>query len=238
MQSASGRLLLGTSWLMFGRSAVTVFIVLSGYCLMLPVVQSPRRELRSTFQQFITRRAWRILPPYYGALAVSIVLILMVPSLDDPSIGEWHKSFPAISAGSGGVAPGPAAQLRARLSVRNRPPSLEHRHGVANLLSVPVAGFDRQERRGLPNCHYLGAHHRRLEHRARELLAGPQPVAAAVRRAVRLRDGVCRLELSAGGRRASPRQPPLGASRDGAAAAGGGVEPRVRRPTASRCRTC
>jgi peptidoglycan/LPS O-acetylase OafA/YrhL len=100
LQSASGRLLLGTSWLMFGRSAVAVFIVLSGYCLMLPVVQSPARELRSTFQQFITRRAWRILPPYYGALAVSIVLILMVPSLDDPSIGEWHKSFPAISAGS------------------------------------------------------------------------------------------------------------------------------------------
>ena len=100
LQSASGRLLLGTSWLMFGRSAVTVFIVLSGYCLMLPVVQSPARELRSTFQQFITRRAWRILPPYYGALAISIALILAVPSLDDPSIGEWHKSFPAISAGA------------------------------------------------------------------------------------------------------------------------------------------
>jgi peptidoglycan/LPS O-acetylase OafA/YrhL len=100
LQSASGRLLLGSSWLMFGRSAVAVFIVLSGYCLMLPVVQSPARKLRSTFQQFIIRRAWRILPPYYGALAVSMLLILLVPSLDDPTIGEWHKSFPAISVGS------------------------------------------------------------------------------------------------------------------------------------------
>jgi peptidoglycan/LPS O-acetylase OafA/YrhL len=100
LQSASGRLLLGTSWLMFGRSAVAVFIVLSGYCLMLPVVQSPERDLKSGFRHFMTRRAWRILPPFYAALAVSIILILMVPSLADPSIGEWHKSFPAISVGS------------------------------------------------------------------------------------------------------------------------------------------
>ena len=100
LQSTSGSLLLATSWLVWGRSAVAVFIVVSGYCLMLPVVQSPRRELRSTFFQFMARRARRILPPYYAALAVSIVLILMVPSLADPAIGEWHKSFPAISTGS------------------------------------------------------------------------------------------------------------------------------------------
>jgi peptidoglycan/LPS O-acetylase OafA/YrhL len=100
VHSTSGVLVVATSWLAFGRSAVAVFIVLSGYCLMLPVARSPSRELRSTFWQFMARRARRILPPYYGALAVSIALILMVPSLDDPSIGEWHKSFPAISAGS------------------------------------------------------------------------------------------------------------------------------------------
>ena len=100
MQSTAGGLLLGTSWLAWGRLAVAVFMVLSGYCLMLPIVQSPTREQRSTFTQFMARRARRILPPYYAALGVSIVLILMVPRLADPSIGEWHKSFPAISTGS------------------------------------------------------------------------------------------------------------------------------------------
>jgi peptidoglycan/LPS O-acetylase OafA/YrhL len=99
-QTAAGLLLLGTSWLAWGRLAVAVFMVLSGYCLMLPVVQSPARELKSNISQFMGRRARRILPPYYAALGVSIVLILMVPGLADPSIGEWHKSFPAISTGS------------------------------------------------------------------------------------------------------------------------------------------
>ncbi len=99
-RSASGPLLLGTSWVMFGRAAVAVFIVLSGYCLMLPIVQLPRQEWRVAFWPFIWRRAWRILPPYYGALACSAALIVLVPSLDDPSIGEWHREFPAFGTGS------------------------------------------------------------------------------------------------------------------------------------------
>ena len=90
LRSAAGGLLVATSWLAFGRVAVAVFIVLSGYCLMLPVVQSAGRALPLTYWQFMARRARRILPPYYAALAVSIVLIIMVPSLADPSIGEWH----------------------------------------------------------------------------------------------------------------------------------------------------
>src|SRR6185369_12422910 len=40
LQSISGGLVVATSWLAFGRSAVAIFIVLSGYCLMLPVVRS------------------------------------------------------------------------------------------------------------------------------------------------------------------------------------------------------
>ena len=100
LRSASGALLVGTSWVLFGRAAVAVFIVLSGYCLMLPVVQSPRQRWKVTFWSFMWRRAWRILPPYYGALACSAGLILLVPALGDPSIREWHKSFPAFSTGS------------------------------------------------------------------------------------------------------------------------------------------
>lgn len=96
----SAALVLATSLLAFGRLAVAIFIVISGYCLMLPVVRSERRTLGRTWFQFMRRRARRILPPYYGALALSILLIMVVPNLDDPSIGEWHKSFPALTMGS------------------------------------------------------------------------------------------------------------------------------------------
>jgi len=96
---AARGLVLGTIWLSFGRLAVAVFMVLSGYCLMLPVVQSRARAPRP-FAEFMFRRARRILPPYFAALAVSIALILAVPGLDDPSIDQWNKSFPAISVGS------------------------------------------------------------------------------------------------------------------------------------------
>lgn len=104
LQGASDRLsrmlVLSTFWVAFGRLAVAIFIVISGYCLMLPVVRSEGRVLRRTWLQFMCRRAWRILPPYYGALALSIALILIVPDFDDPAIGEWHKSFPALTTGS------------------------------------------------------------------------------------------------------------------------------------------
>jgi len=93
-------LVFGTMWLAFGRLAVTVFIVISGYCLMLPVVLSDTRTMTRTWFQFMRRRARRLLPPYFGALAVSIFLIATIPSLADPAIGEWNKSFPALTIGS------------------------------------------------------------------------------------------------------------------------------------------
>ncbi len=52
--------------LAYGRSAVSIFIVLSGYCLMLPVARSG--ALRGGTREFFRRRARRILPPYYAAL--------------------------------------------------------------------------------------------------------------------------------------------------------------------------
>src|SRR3982751_4857648 len=61
LRSPSGALLISTSWVMFGRAAVAVFIVLSGYCLMLPVVQAPEKDWRVSFWPFMWRRAWRIL---------------------------------------------------------------------------------------------------------------------------------------------------------------------------------
>src|SRR3954471_7356241 len=52
----------------FGYVGVAVFIVLSGYVLMLPVATTPNLRFRGGSWQFVKRRAKRILPPYYTAL--------------------------------------------------------------------------------------------------------------------------------------------------------------------------
>lgn len=59
----------------FGHYAVAVFIVLSGYCLMLPVISRASGQVSGGFRNYIGRRARRILPPYYAALILSILLI-------------------------------------------------------------------------------------------------------------------------------------------------------------------
>ncbi|WP_158609419.1 acyltransferase family protein [Cellulomonas triticagri] len=57
-----------------GAHGVDVFIVISGFCLALPLAGRPR-TLR--VPQFYGRRAWRILPPYYAALAVAAIIALL-----------------------------------------------------------------------------------------------------------------------------------------------------------------
>ncbi len=66
------RLLL--SWTRFGHVPVDVFIVVSGYCLMLPVARSADGVLRGGFWGYLKRRARRILPPYYVALVLSLLI--------------------------------------------------------------------------------------------------------------------------------------------------------------------
>jgi peptidoglycan/LPS O-acetylase OafA/YrhL len=61
-----------TAWMMYGRLAVVFFLVLSGFSLAL----SPARkgwQLGGT-ARFLRRRAWRILPPYWAALAFSVLI--------------------------------------------------------------------------------------------------------------------------------------------------------------------
>jgi peptidoglycan/LPS O-acetylase OafA/YrhL len=64
-----------TGWLAFGHIAVTVFIAISGYCLMLPITKG---DGSLNVIKFLRRRARRILPPYYAALGISLVLCLTV----------------------------------------------------------------------------------------------------------------------------------------------------------------
>jgi peptidoglycan/LPS O-acetylase OafA/YrhL len=63
-----------TQWLHYGHFAVDVFIVLSGFCLMMPVVRAGRGALPHGFRDYIGRRARRILPPYYAAFGLSLAL--------------------------------------------------------------------------------------------------------------------------------------------------------------------
>lgn len=58
----------------YGHFAVVVFIVLSGYVLMLPVAKSPAGELSGGFRGYMTRRAWRILPAFYAAFVLALPL--------------------------------------------------------------------------------------------------------------------------------------------------------------------
>ncbi|MCC9136546.1 acyltransferase family protein [Pontibacter silvestris] len=77
-----------------GHYSVDFFIVISGFCLMLPVVRRNGIMRDSTFQ-FIRKRAKRILPPYYLAMGFTLLLIATLIGQDTGTI--WHKSIPVTS---------------------------------------------------------------------------------------------------------------------------------------------
>jgi peptidoglycan/LPS O-acetylase OafA/YrhL len=85
----------------YGHEAVAIFIVLSGYCLMLPVVRRRPRRLEAPFANFMRRRAIRILPPYFVALGLSIALIAGVAPLRVGPRGTiWDDSLPGLEFGT------------------------------------------------------------------------------------------------------------------------------------------
>lgn len=79
-----------------GHLAVDLFIVLSGYCLALPAIRD-RLTLRETTGRFYFRRAWRILPPYFAALLLSLALIAI--ALGEKTGTHWDISIPVTSKG-------------------------------------------------------------------------------------------------------------------------------------------
>jgi peptidoglycan/LPS O-acetylase OafA/YrhL len=80
----------------FARLSVAVFIVLSGYCLMMPVVQHADSALRGGLLKYLKRRAKRILPPYYAAGLISLLLIAFVPGMGTIRNVGWDDSLPAF----------------------------------------------------------------------------------------------------------------------------------------------
>jgi peptidoglycan/LPS O-acetylase OafA/YrhL len=86
-------LLFLTNWLLYGHAAVAVFIVLSGYCLMLPVATSADSKLRGGTWSYLKRRARRILPPYYAALVLSLMLTALISLRPHPFDPRWPASW-------------------------------------------------------------------------------------------------------------------------------------------------
>lgn len=56
-----------------GYLGVSLFLVLSGFCLFYPVVaRMPKQQWAVPIGRFLWRRWWRIAPPYYAALALLV----------------------------------------------------------------------------------------------------------------------------------------------------------------------
>lgn len=82
-----------------GWTGVSLFLVVSGFCLYLPYAGG--RQGRFAAGEFLKRRAWRLLPAYYASLAVVIPLhILVARSLGGASgltisATLWHGALHA-----------------------------------------------------------------------------------------------------------------------------------------------
>jgi peptidoglycan/LPS O-acetylase OafA/YrhL len=80
-----------TEFLYFGHFGVVVFIVVSGFCLMLPIKKA-KCQLTGGVLYFYRRRAIRILPPYYVAIILCLFLIFLGLGSKDGS--QWDISIP------------------------------------------------------------------------------------------------------------------------------------------------
>lgn len=80
-----------THILYYGHTAVDLFIVISGFSLMLPIVRG-RGSLRGGAFNFFKKRARRIVPPYYFALIFSLMLIVTL--VGRPTGTHWDISLP------------------------------------------------------------------------------------------------------------------------------------------------
>jgi peptidoglycan/LPS O-acetylase OafA/YrhL len=78
-------------WLLYGHLAVALFIVVSGFSLALAPVRRGG-HLVGGARRFIRRRAWRILPAYWAALATSMLFMLFVLRPQTTG-GEAAKTF-------------------------------------------------------------------------------------------------------------------------------------------------
>jgi peptidoglycan/LPS O-acetylase OafA/YrhL len=94
------------AWFIYGRFAVVVFIVLSGLSLTLAPARHGWRL--DGLSRFARRRAWRILPPYWAALALSLLVAwLIVPPPGEAAPDAWSVLVNGLLVQNIVVAPTP-----------------------------------------------------------------------------------------------------------------------------------
>jgi peptidoglycan/LPS O-acetylase OafA/YrhL len=92
-----------TGWLLYAHFAVTVFITISGFCLMIPVMRAGGR-LRGGSARFLVRRAQRILVPFYCAMGLALLLQkLCIGQMtgthwDISVLTDWNTSLPVSNS--------------------------------------------------------------------------------------------------------------------------------------------
>ena len=74
----------------YGHLAVDVFIVISGFVIILPI--AARGDQVGSVTRFLKRRARRILPPFYAALLLTIAFILLFAHERTGTV--WDNSLP------------------------------------------------------------------------------------------------------------------------------------------------
>jgi peptidoglycan/LPS O-acetylase OafA/YrhL len=86
-------------WAAAGRYAVALFIVLSGFVLMLPVTRSNTKTLVGGIRGFLLRRCRRTLPPYFVALAFSVVVVALFENQLNTPASYGESLLPVLSPG-------------------------------------------------------------------------------------------------------------------------------------------
>lgn len=76
--------------------AVEAFIVISGYSLMIAVAKSHDKQIKGGLVGYVKRRIKRIWPPYYGALALTLLIIAFVPTMNEETNTYWDLALPAF----------------------------------------------------------------------------------------------------------------------------------------------
>ena len=90
-----GLILLTAGPFRYGQAAVGLFIVLSGFSLMIPVTRSGG-VLRGGAWKFFGRRAKRIVPPYYAAVGLSLLFIHFL--IGHKTGTQWDFALPVTRA--------------------------------------------------------------------------------------------------------------------------------------------
>ncbi|MBX3083010.1 MAG: acyltransferase [Anaerolineae bacterium] len=80
----------------YGAYAVQIFLVISGYSLMLAIAKSKDGKPKGGLKGYFVRRIRRIWPPYYAALFIGLFLIAVVPGMNVKQNIWWDQALPAF----------------------------------------------------------------------------------------------------------------------------------------------